>query len=96
MQFVLIAKDGTDAEALQRRLDARAAHIQNTDNNIANMLIGAATLNGQGEMNGSVMIVDFPSREDLDNWLKAEPYVTGDVWRDIEIIPCKVGPSFQF
>lgn len=96
MQFVLIAKDGTDADALQRRLAAREAHIKNTDDNIANMLIGAATLNEQGDMNGSVMVVDFPSREDLDAWLKAEPYVTGDVWRDITVLPCKVGPSFQF
>lgn len=94
MQFLLLAKDGADTEALQRRLAARTAHIKNTDDNMPHMIMGAATLNEAGDMNGSVMIVDFPDRAALDAWLAGEPYVTGDVWREIEIIPCKVGPSF--
>jgi len=41
-------------------------------------------------MNGSIYIVDFLSRKELDKWLKVEPYVTGKVWEKIDIIPCKV------
>ena len=94
MQFVIVARDGTDAEALGRRLNARAAHIQNTDDNMQHMHMGVATLDDDGNMNGSVMVVEFESRAALDEWLKNEPYVTGDVWRNIAIMPCKVGPSF--
>lgn len=94
MQFVIIAKDGTDAEALQRRFDAREAHIQNTEQNMQHMIMGVATLNDNEDMNGSVMVVDFPSREELDKWLKSEPYVTEKVWDGITVLPCKVGPSF--
>lgn len=94
MQFVIIAKDGTGPEALQRRLKARADHIQNTDLNMPHMIMGVATLNDQADMCGSVMVVDFPSRAELDQWLKSEPYVVQGVWRDITILPCKVGPSF--
>jgi hypothetical protein len=94
MQFVLIAKDGMDIGALQRRLDARAAHSQNTDDNMPHMKMGAATLGEDGNMNGSVMVVEFESREALDAWLEKEPYVTQGVWKDIEILPCRIGPSF--
>ena len=31
---------------------------------------------------------------DLEAWLGEEPYVIGEVWQDIKIMPCKVGPSF--
>ena len=95
MQFAIIAKDGTDTEALKRRLKVRDAHIRNTDENMDHMVMAAATLNNEGDMNGSIMIVEFPSRQDLDDWLNTEPYVTGDVWRDITVLPCKVGPSFS-
>ncbi len=94
MQFVIIAKDGSDTEVLQRRLHVREEHIQNIEENRRHMIMGAATLNESKEMNGSVMIVDFPSSEDLDNWLKSEPYVTAKVWQDITILPCQIGPSF--
>jgi len=45
-------------------------------------------------MIGSVLIVDFPSRDALDEWLKVEPYVIGNVWDKIQVKPCKVGPMF--
>lgn len=97
MQFVIIAHDGTDAEALQRRLAARPAHIALSDKAVKSgeQLFGAALLNDKEQMCGSVMIVEFDNREQLDEWLKIEPYITGNVWQKIEILPCKVGPSFR-
>ena len=94
MQFIVIAKDYKDA--LQRRLDIRSKHIELGDKMVLDgkALYGVALLNEEGQMNGSVYIVDFPSREELDVWLKTEPYVTGKVWEKIEVIPCRVGPSF--
>ncbi|WP_373566092.1 hypothetical protein [Mesobacillus foraminis] len=41
------------------------------------------------------MVVDYPSREELDKWLKEEPYVVGNVWQNIEIKPCRVAPIFM-
>jgi len=40
------------------------------------------------------MVVDFPSKADLDAWLKAEPYVIGNVWQKIEVLPARVPPLF--
>ena len=97
MQYIIIAQDGTDDQALQRRMNARPSHLDYSDNTgIPNgeQLMGAAILNDRNEMCGSVMIVEFENRAKLDEWLEKEAYVTGNVWQDIQIIPCKVGPSF--
>lgn len=96
MQFVVTAPDGDDAGAQGRRMAVRDAHIATTDEYKAkgNMVIGAAILGEAGQMVGSVMIVEFEAREDFDQWLAEEPYVTGDVWRSVVVEECRVGPSF--
>lgn len=96
MQFQVIGKDGTDDDALNRRLAVRDQHIAMGDQLRAsgNVLFGVAHLDDDGKMIGSTYIVDFPSRTKLDEWLAIEPYVIGEVWKSIEITPCRVGPSF--
>jgi len=96
MQFMLLAHDGKDDEALGRRLAAREQHIALGDRLVAEgkMLFGTAILDVEEKMIGSMLVLEFPSRAELDAWLEIEPYVTGDVWREIEILPVKVGPSF--
>ncbi|MFS0577084.1 YciI family protein [Sporosarcina sp. 179-K 3D1 HS] len=97
MQFIVMGYDGTDEEAIDRRLRAREEHLQVVEKRVAagEHLYGAAILNDQGKMIGSIMVVDYPSREELDNWLKVEPYVVGEVWQKIEIKPCQVPPIFM-
>jgi uncharacterized protein len=96
MQFLVIGYDGTDEQALPRRLAVRERHIARNDElrDAGNLLYGVAILDGDGKMIGSVLIYEFGSRTELDEWLKQEPYVTGNVWQKIEIQPCRVGPTF--
>src|SRR5258708_1981712 len=96
MQFVIVAKDGTDAEAPARRLAARPAHIElgSRLRDSGEHLYGVALPDDAGMMIGSVLVVDYKSRQELDAWLAGEPYATGNVWKSIEILPCRVGPSF--
>ena|SRR5579859_3825864 len=97
MQFIVTARDGIDEGALQRRLAVREAHLAlgATLAATGQHLYAAALLNEAGIMVGSVIICEYPSREALDEWLAQEPYVTGNVWQQIEVQPCRVGPSFQ-
>jgi uncharacterized protein YciI len=97
VQFLIIAYDAKDAGALERRMANRTAHIAYTDRfkPAGHMHTGAAILDEGGKMIGSCMIVEFPSRTEFDAWLAEEPYVTGKVWTEIQVIPCKIGPSFQ-
>lgn len=98
MQFLVIGHDGKDAEAMQRRLEARDAHIALGDKLLksGNMWYGAALTGEDGEMVGSALMMDFPSRADLDAWIAVEPYMTGKVWQRVEILPCKTRDPWQF
>lgn len=75
---------------------AREAHIalSTQAKEKGEQLYGVAMLNEKGQMCGSVMIIDLPSRKEVNEWLAVEPYITGKVWEHVEVIPCKVGPSF--
>jgi uncharacterized protein len=74
----------------------REQHIVLGDKLVAEgkMLYGTAILDEDGNMIGSMLILNYDSRAELDKWLEIEPYVTGDVWQDIQIRPVRVGPSF--
>lgn len=92
MQFILIAYDGTDAGALERRMKVREGHLQNIDilKNNGEFKCGGAILDNEGKMIGSMIIYDFPDREALDACLKNEVYISGGVWEKIEIRPFRL------
>lgn len=97
MQFIIMAYDGTDEKALERRLAAREEHLKSVERRFraGEHLYGAALLDDEGKMKGSMMVVEYQSREELDHWLKMEPYVLGNVWQKIDIAPCSVAPLFM-
>ncbi len=92
-QYLLLAKDGTDAEAPGRRTAVRSAHFATLPGMLerGEMLVGGALLDEAGAMTGSVTIVEFPDRAALDAWLEREPYVLGKVWQDITVVPFRLG-----
>jgi len=94
VQFILIARDGTDPEAPERRQAARAEHLTNMRRLKAtgNYIFGGAILNENGDMVGSTIVFDFPDRAAFDAWLKNDPYVTGNVWQQIEVEGFRVAP----
>jgi uncharacterized protein YciI len=89
VQFVIIARDGTDAGAASRRQEVRPAHLDGIRPLVerGHVPLGGAILDAEGQMVGSVMVVEFPTREDLDAWLSSDPYVTAGVWQEIEVHP---------
>ena len=89
MQFLVVAYDGTDEGALARRMAVREAHLDGARARAASgmTIVGGALLDGDGKMIGSASIVEVASRAELDAWLENDPYVTGDVWRRIEVTP---------
>jgi uncharacterized protein YciI len=91
-QYLVIAHDGDDAEALPRRMAERPHHLAGAGKLKANgnLVVGGATLNEQGLMNGSVMIVQFETDEDFETWYRNEPYITGGVWQSVEVKPFRV------
>ena len=92
MQFLLIAYDGTDPGALQRRLSVREEHLRRISilKKAGEFLFGGAILDNNGKMIGSMIVYDFPDRQSLEERLKDEPYLTGKVWEKTEIKPFRL------
>jgi uncharacterized protein YciI len=89
MQFLLLAYDGTDPEAPQRRLKVREEHLNKISllKRAGEFLFGGAILDESGKMIGSMIVYDFPDRQSLEERLKDEPYITSGVWKEIKIKP---------
>ncbi|OGK62971.1 hypothetical protein A2334_01920 [Candidatus Roizmanbacteria bacterium RIFOXYB2_FULL_38_10] len=98
MQFLVIGKDGTDEKATDRRLAARKAHLALGDKMEAsgNRWYGCVILDDNGQMIGSMAVMDFPSESEFQTWLKNEPYVKGKVWKTIEVYKCNVKKPWKF
>jgi len=93
MQFIVIAYDGTDEKALERRMAVREKHLKYAQQMFdeGKWLYASAILDDDGKMIGSMIVCDYPSREELnEQWLKHEAYVTGNVWETIKIHRTKV------
>jgi len=88
MQFLLVAHDGTDPDAHKRRMAVRPEHLRKIkfmkDN--GEFLYGGAILDNRGNMIGSMILYEMPDRKTLDERLKDEPYIYGNVWEKIEIV----------
>ncbi|TXJ08561.1 MAG: hypothetical protein E6Q25_05190 [Acinetobacter sp.] len=78
---------------LEQRLAARPQHLARLDDLyqqgrlvVAGPMPKDANDTGQG-FYGSIIIVDFDSREALDAWLADEPYLHAGVYKSIDVKP---------
>ena len=92
IQYLVTARDRTDAEALSRRMNVRSTHFETARQLKANnnLIIGGAILDDQRKMTGSMMVVQSESEDDLLLWMRREPYIVDNVWQSIEVKPFKV------
>ena len=94
MQYLVIAYDNDNA--LDKRMEARPAHIEGTQKLMAEgKIISACAMIEEDEMVGSSVLTNFDSEDELNTWLENEPYVKGGVWNmdEIQIVPVKVMPK---
>ena len=91
-QYIMHAWDATDEKALERRMSVRPAHLDNARKLKANgnFIIGGAMLNDEGKMIGSTMVLQFETKQQLQEWLDTEPYITGKVWEKMDLKSFKV------
>ena len=98
MQFLVIGKDGKDKKAMERRMAVREEHLKLGDEMEASgeRWYGCVMLDKDNKMIGSMAVMDFPSEVELNEWLKKEPYLVGNVWQDIEIFKANVKNPWKF
>jgi hypothetical protein len=83
MQFVITAYDGPGL--LERRMEVRPRHMEGMARMAGHVLCAGGLLDEEGKMKGSVLVMEFKDREELDAYLAQEPYVTEHVWERIEV-----------
>ena len=92
MQFIITAHDGTDEGALERRMSVRPEHLENIQRvkERGSVVCAGGLLDDAGKMKGSFLVMDFDTKEAFEEYLRTEPYVTGGVWRDVNVETCNV------
>lgn len=83
MQFAITAYDGE--HMLDRRMAVRPRHLENLSRIMDRVVCAGGLLDAEGRMKGSLMILDFDTREDLDAYLASEPYIAEGVWADVRV-----------
>ncbi len=83
MQFVITAYDG--AGKLDKRMEVRFRHLENIGKVDGKVLCAGGLFDEEGKMKGSVLVMDFDSREGLDRYLATEPYIVEQVWERVEV-----------
>ena len=83
MQFLIKAYDGPNM--LEKRMEVRPRHLEGMSRLSEHIICAGGLLDEEGKMKGSVLIMDFDSRAELDAYLAAEPYVLENVWQKIEV-----------
>jgi uncharacterized protein YciI len=87
IQYLVIATDFPNA--LDRRLQQRQQHLDRAKlaKEQGLILLGGATFSENNEMNGSMLLFDAHSREEVESYLVSDPYVSGKVWEKWSIQP---------
>ena len=87
MTFLVLGYDGADAEAPARRAAARSVHLSTAQRlkTAGHLLEGGAILDDAGKMVGSMLLMEFPTRAELDAWLVSDAYSVGGVWKDVTV-----------
>jgi uncharacterized protein len=81
--FVIIGHDGRDGQ--EKRKLHRQAHLDRMEDlNKAGKVLLAGPFTDHA---GSLIVLDMPSLEDIQAFLKADPYVTQGVFTRYEIHP---------
>jgi len=88
MQFIIKAYDGKNM--LERRMAVRARHLENMASVKGMVICAGGLLDEDGKMKGSALIMDFESRDLLEEYLRTEPYIIEHVWEKVEVEPMNV------
>lgn len=91
MVYIIIAKDGTDGGAQERRASVRQEHLEKARQlkDAGTLLMGGALLDGEQSMIGSALLVEAENEEEARRIVESDVYTTGGVWVSYEIWPFK-------
>ena len=83
MQFIVRAYDGEGR--LPKRMEVRPRHLKGMEQMKNHIICAGGLLDNDGKMIGSLLVMQFADKNELDDYLAHEPYVLEKVWEKIEI-----------
>jgi len=95
MLYAIVAQDNDDS--LEQRLAARPAHLQRLEALQQQGRLILAGPNpaidsddpGPAGFSGSIIIAEFTSLEQAQQWADSDPYIEAGVYRDVSVKPFK-------
>ena len=83
MQFVITAYDGEGM--LEKRMEVRPRHLEGMERLKKHLVCAGGLLDETGKLKGSVLVMEFQNREEVDEYLAGEIYVQEHVWEKITV-----------
>jgi uncharacterized protein YciI len=86
--FVVHCKDKPGCQ--QIRIDNRPRHLEFLKANLDKVVMaGPVQTEDRQGMVGSVLVLDFATRADLDRFLAADPYAQAGLFESVTVLPYK-------
>jgi len=94
MGYAIIAFDGDDPGALDRRMAARERHmgVVSAWAEDGRLAFAVPLFTADWRAAGSLMVLEVPDRAGLDAYLAAEPFAAGEVWKRRTVHPFRIAP----
>ncbi len=83
MQFVITAHDGEGM--YEKRMSIRSQHLENMERIKEHVVCAGGLVDEDGLLAGSVLVLEYDSRDQLDEYLANEPYIREQVWADVQV-----------
>lgn len=86
MAFMIYCRDKSDH--LDLRMANRPAHVEHLIAHEKHLLTAGPLLDGD-RMVGSLLVVDFATRAEVDAFLEADPYTKAGLFQSVTVMPYK-------
>ena len=80
---MITAYDG--AGMLEKRMEVRPLHLEGMERLKEHLIAAGGLLDDEGKLKGSVLIMEFQNRDEVDEYLANEIYVKEHVWEKIAV-----------
>ena len=83
MLFAIVCKDRPGA--LDVRLNNRGAHVSYLESQGDRLVMAGPTLTDGGDMNGSIIVIDFDDRAACESFCANDPYAQAGLFEKVTI-----------
>ena len=88
MHFIIDCRDSEQGQQLRSQI--RDQHLAHLNTRKTSILTAGPQLNDNGDVMGSLIIIDCDSREDVESFVSHDPYSVAGVFSDVRITAYKV------